>query len=181
MKQLVHTNHIRTLWKKLVLFAALILGVMNVHGQDYNHAVKLKILGHYWGASYKYLTEFEKGYEVLFHSNSQGINVTGLRVFQKPAFPIKSDKWFFCYGYGVHTSFYDHYEVYNPFTPFDPPRRFEKNFVSMGLDGYAGLEYRFLKHPFIVSIDFIPNFEFFGPDYFRVNTNNLCFGLAYYF
>ena len=146
--------------------------------QDYEQVIKGKT-GAFWGGSYKYLTEFESGYELLFHSNKNGFNVTGLRVYQQPAFPERSSKWFLCYGFGSHASFYNKYSIYNPFEPFDPPRVHNKEFVSIGFDGYAGLEYRFLKHPFILSIDFIPNFEVFGPDYFRVNTNNLCLGLAY--
>jgi hypothetical protein len=174
-------KQMKTKFTKYLLVLLLAQCTYNLSAQDYNQAIKLKLLGSHWGVTYKYLTEFESGYEVMFQSGSQGFNVTGLRVYQMPAFPERSSKWFFCYGFGGHAAFYDNYEIYNPFTPFDPPIKYHNDFVSLGMDGYAGLEYRFLKHPFVLSIDFIPNFEFFGPGYFRVNANNLCFGVAYAF
>lgn len=146
--------------------------------QDYEQLIKAKS-GSFWGGSIKYLTDFESGYELLFHTNNQSFNFTALRVSQKPAMPENNSQWFFCYGYGTHAAFYHHYAIYNPFEPLDAPQKYNKKFMAIGFDGYAGLEYRFLKHPFVISLDFIPNFEFLGPDYFRVNLNNFCFGLAY--
>ena len=69
----------------------------------------------------------------------------------------------------------------NLFRPFAPAIVHEGNFVSPGIDGYLGLEYRFLKYPFTVSADFMPNFEFFGPGYFRVNMNTLSVTAAFVF
>jgi hypothetical protein len=152
----------------------------NAKAQDYKHAIKIKGFSPF-GVSYKWLTGFEKGYEVSYHMMNNGRNVTGLRVFQTPLIPKKSDRWFVSYGYGTHMSYYWNYTVYNPFTPFDPPHHYDKNFMAVGLDGYVGVEYRILKHPFLLSIDFIPNFEFFGPKYFKVNNNNLTAGIAYVF
>jgi hypothetical protein len=169
---------------KSILLVPMLLIVMLSAGfqcvaQDYKHAVKIK--GFPLGASYKWLTGFENGYEIAYHTLDNGRNITGLRVYNTPVLPRKSDRWFFSYGYGTHVSLYNSYSIYNPFKPFDPPRSYDKNFVSIGCDGYVGLEYRILKHPFFVSIDFIPNFEFFGPDYFRVNTDNFTVGMAYVF
>lgn len=163
---------------KYIILLIIMQNALSIQSQDYEQVIKGK-LGEYWGVTYKYLTDFESGYELLYHQNKNGLNFTALRVFQQPAFPERSSKWFFCYGFGTHVSLYHKYSIYNPFKPFDPPRKHNKEFVSIGFDGYAGLEYRFLKHPFVLSIDFIPNFEFLGPDYFRVNTNNMCVGIAY--
>ncbi|MBN2166450.1 MAG: hypothetical protein JW717_09260 [Marinilabiliaceae bacterium] len=162
---------------KFVIIMLLFSG-LKLFSQDYKEVVKLKA-GDLWGVSFKCLTDFETGYEVLFHSNDLGISFTALRIFQTPAFPEKSSKWFFCYGYGTHISLYHHYEIYNPFTPYNDALEYKKTFGSLGIDGYAGFEYRFLKHPFVLSIDIIPNIEFFGPNYFRVNTSNMAFGLSY--
>ncbi|MFT3740550.1 MAG: hypothetical protein QM786_17515 [Breznakibacter sp.] len=148
-------------------------------GQDYKHAIKMK--GAFTGFSYKYLTGFEKGYEVVYLHLNHGHSVAALRVWHEPAFPKISDKWFVCYGYGAHAGIYSQNKRNNPFRLFDPPTVYHRTFVSTGLDGYVGLEYRVLKHPFVISADFIPNFEFFGPDYFRVNFSSALLGLSYVF
>lgn len=164
---------------KFILLLTLLFLFSITEAQDYNHSVKVKPLSGF-GVSYKRLTDFEKGYEFVFAKNRNGYNLTVLRVFQQPAFPHKSDKWFVCYGFGTHVSTYDSYSVYNPFRPFDPARKYNRSFVAPGFDGCSGLEYRFLKHPFTLNIDYNLNFEFMGPDYFRVN-NYITLGIAVVF
>jgi hypothetical protein len=164
---------------KYILGIVLLLFICKAEAQDYTHSIKLRNLSGL-GVSYKKLTGFEKGYELIATNIPNGYNLTALRVFQQAAVPKKSDKWFFCYGYGTHFSAYNSYSITNPFKPFDPPRNYQHAFVSAGFDGYAGLEYRFLKYPFTLNIDYNPNFEFFGPDYFRVN-HYLSFGVAVVF
>ncbi len=165
-------KNVRYILPVLMLFVFL-----KIQAQDYQQAIKIIPFS---GVAYKKLTGFEKGYEISFNKITHGYKLTGLRVYQEPAFPRKSDKWFVCYGFGSHVSLYESYSIYNPFRPFDPARRYSRSFVSCGLDGYVGLEYRFLKHPFTINIDYIPNFEFMGPDYFRVN-NYINIGLAVVF
>jgi hypothetical protein len=150
-----------------------------VKSQDYEKAIKINAFPGF-GVSYKHLTGFENGYELKFHSFSNYNAITALRIFQTPAWPRVSDKWFLIYGYGSHLSLYNSYSIYNPFKPFDPPRKVNRNFLSAGFDGLAGFEYRFLKYPFNISFDINANFEFFGPDYFRVNIYNTV-GFAYVF
>jgi hypothetical protein len=166
--------------KYLIATIAITLLATPMKSQDYKQAIKIKGLSP-WGASYKILTGFENGYEISYLHFNHAIGVSTLRIFQEPLLPKLSSKWFLCYGFGAHASYHYSYTTYNPFTPFDEPKQYDKNFVTMGADGYVGIEYRFLKHPFIVSADFVPNFEFFGPNYFKVNMNNLCAGLAYVF
>jgi len=166
--------------KYLIATIAITLLATSIQAQDYKQAIKLKGLSP-WGISYKILTGFENGYEVSYLNLHNAISATALRIFQEPLAPKLSSKWFLCYGFGAHASLYNSYTTYNPYTPFDKPQHYDKTYVAMGADGYVGIEYRFLKHPFIVSADFVPNFEFFGPNYFKVNMNNLCGGIAYVF
>lgn len=151
-----------------VLAVLLFFMVSGLQAQDYKRAVKIKPFGEF-GVSYKKLTGFERGYELILTSIPHGYSFTALRIYQEPAFPLRSDKWFVCYGFGTHISGYRSYSIYNPFRPFDSASRYNRNFVSVGFDGCAGLEYRFLKHPLTINVDYLPNFEFLGPDYFRVN------------
>ncbi len=162
----------------LTIVLSLVLLPSLAWSQDYQQTVKLSN-GKYWGVSTKYLTSFESGYEGHFQWNSNEVRSTLIRLYQTPAFPERSSKWFFCYGYGAHVAWYHKYSIYNIFTPFDPPRKHLKHFLSVGADAYIGLEYRFLKHPFVLSFDLMPNFEFFGPRYFRINSNSVALGIAY--
>jgi hypothetical protein len=160
----------------IVLF--LVIGG-SVYSQDYQRAIKVKGFPGF-GVSYKHLTAFEKGYELSIHTTDEWDSFTYLRISQVPAFPKISNKWFLCYGYGAHISRYRSLSIYNPFKPFGAPRRYNWPFVSPGFDGLIGFEYRMLKNPFVVSVDINTNFEFFGPDYFRVSAYNTV-GIAYVF
>lgn len=164
---------------KYFLPIVLLFVFLEGEAQDYQRAIKLKPLSGL-GVSYKKLTGFENGYELIFTKIPHGYNFTALRIFQEPAFPFKSDKWFVCYGFGSHISAYRSYSMYNPFKPFDPARKYNRSFVSAGIDGCVGLEYRFLKHPLTLNIDYNPNFEFMGPDYFRIN-HYITLGIAVVF
>ncbi|GAO28603.1 hypothetical protein [Geofilum rubicundum] len=169
----------RLIFFKYSVFFVLFLVVGTARSQDYEKAIKVKGFSGL-GVSYKHLTGFEKGYEVGIHTADDWESLSFLRIFQRPAFPKISDKWFLCYGYGTHVSFYRSYSVYNPFKPFDAPRTYNRTFISPGFDGVVGFEYRMLKNPFLISFDINANFEIFGPDYFRVNAYNTV-GLAYVF
>jgi hypothetical protein len=169
----------RFVYFKSYLLFFLFLVVVSAHSQDYERAIKVKGFPGL-GVSYKHLTAFERGYELTLHTTEEWDSFTYMRIFQLPAFPIISDKWFLCYGYGSHVSLYRSYAIYNPFKPFDAPRKYNRPFVSMGFDGLIGFEYRMLKNPFVFSVDINTNFEFFGPNYFRVN-NFSTVGIAYVF
>ncbi len=180
-KPFVFTTHMNTKTQHIILIGLfLIMPLFAIKAQDYEHAVKAKGLSPL-GISYKFLNGFERGYEIMLMKHNHGYSLNGLRIYHTPVIPRKSSKWFFCYGYGAHVSIYNQYSIYNPFRPFDPPRNPSRPFVSVGMDGYAGVEYRFLKHPFILSFDCIPNFEMFGPDFFRVTFDNTSFGFSYIF
>ncbi len=149
-------------------------------GQDYKNAVRMSF-GTYWSASYKRLFNQEDGAMAMLQYGENSLVIAGLRIFHQPAFPTTSSKWFISYGYGAHLAYRTKIKSSNFFRPFAPPIVHEGNFVSPGMDGYIGLEYRFLKYPFALSADYMPNFEFFGPGYFRMNLNNISVTAAFVF
>jgi hypothetical protein len=156
------------LYKCYMLIAILTIIGSSANGQDYERAFKVK--GN--GFSFKQLTSFEKGFEITIHTVDEMDSFIFMRIFQRPAFPRISDKWFVCYGYGAHVAFYDSYSISNPFKPLAAPRQYNRSFMSPGFDGLIAFEYRFLKNPFVISVELNPNFEFFGPNYFSVNAYN---------
>ena len=163
-----------------IIITILLFSSFMARSQDYKNAARLSI-GDYWGFQYKRMFTQERGMTAAFQVNSKGAQLTGLRVFHTPAFPAKSSQWFFGYGYGAHFAYRTKVESRNVFRPFAPPIVNKGNFFSPGLDGYLTLEYRFLKYPFTLSADFIPGFEFFGPDFFRLNMDNFSFSAAFTF
>nr|WP_321451379.1 hypothetical protein [uncultured Carboxylicivirga sp.] len=166
---------------KQVLFIILFVTAGTLcNAQDYTNALRLSY-GDYTGFQYKRMFTQEKGLIANFQFNSKGVQLTGLRVFHTPAFPAKSSQWFFGYGYGGHLAYRTKIESRNMLRPFSPAVINEGQFFSPGIDGYLTLEYRFLKYPFTLSADYIPGFEFFGPDFFRLNMNNLSISAAFTF
>jgi hypothetical protein len=149
-------------------------------GQDYKNSARVS-LGDYWGFSYKRMFNQEQGVMINLQYGDHAMILTGLRVFHTPAFPATSSKWFITYGYGAHVAYRTKIKRHNPFRPFTPEIVDEGHFVSPGMDGHVGLEYRFLKYPFTISADFTPSFEFFGPGYFRLNMNAFSISAAIVF
>lgn len=164
------------------IFLTLLLAATGLaaQAQDYKNAVKVKGFAP-MGVSYKHLTGFENGYELVYQTFDNGQSVTGLRVFQKPAMPKNTDRLFFCYGYGAHNSFYRSYQRRNPFRLFEEVPKRKHSYVAVGFDGYLGLEYRMLRNPLVFSIDMIPYFEYFGPNYFKVDVGRITAGAAFVF
>ncbi len=161
-----------------ILFITM-LGI-TTQAQDYNNAFKLSS-GTFWGVSYKKMFHQTSGFQTSFQIKSHEYQLTALRIFHEPAFPASSSQWFVGYGYGSHLSYKTEISAWNAFRPLAPSNSYKGNFISPGFDGYAALEYRFLKFPFVMAVEYMPNFEFLGPHFFRVNLNNLSFSFAYAF
>ncbi|MCU4175483.1 hypothetical protein [Carboxylicivirga sp. N1Y90] len=166
--------------KSIIIIFVISLVTLKLSAQDYNNAVRVST-GEYWGVSYKRLFNQKNGAMGRFQVNNKGAQLTGLRLFHTPAFPATSSQWFFAYGYGVHFAYRTKIDSRNLFTPFAPPIVNTGHFFSPGVDGYLSLEYRFLKVPFVLSADYMPNFEFFGPNFFRLNMNNFTVSAAFTF
>lgn len=166
--------------RQLLLLLTLFIFGLTAHGQDYNNALRVGF-GQYTSITYKRMITQEKGAMASFQFNNTGAQLNAIRLFHSPAFPATSSQWFFCYGYGVHLSYHTRIESRNFFRPFAPPIVYKGHYFSPGADGYVSLEYRFLKYPFTLSADYLPNFEFFGPGVFRMNLTNLMFTAAFTF
>jgi len=89
-------------------------------------------------------------------SRNKNVTVTGLyeynwNVFGKSEFVMYA-------GGGAHFGAYDRYDYYNDYDPLDD----KDTYVTAGLDGIFGLEYKFKKIPLVVSADIKPFFNFSG-------------------
>lgn len=87
-------------------------------------------------------------------SRQNNVTVTGLYEYNWNVFGKKE---FVMYaGGGAHVGAYDRYDYYND----DLDRLHDGTYVSVGLDGIFGLEYKFNKIPLVVSADLKPYVNF---------------------
>ncbi|TLX76483.1 hypothetical protein E9993_06230 [Labilibacter sediminis] len=165
------------------LFTMLLFGLVmcsSLKAQDYKNMVAFRT-GVSNGFMYKRLLPNETAFAGQLTFRDQGVTISGQRLFHQLAFPDKSYKWFLYYGYGAHFRYYTRYFHSNPFKPFRPQQKYEGNYFALGFGGMVGLEFRFLKYPFVISSDISPNFEFGGAYSFKVNLDMVSINLAYTF
>ncbi|WP_066631113.1 hypothetical protein [Labilibacter marinus] len=166
---------------KLLFFSFILAYCSNAKGQDYKNLVSLKT-GVYTGFNYKRLLPNETAFSAQLGFRDGGITLNAYRTFHQLAFPKKQNyQLFLFYGYGAHFRYYTRYKRNNPFKPWRPTNEYRGNYFAAGLDGIIGLEYRFLKYPFVISTDINPNFEFGGATAFKVNMDLISIGLGYTF
>lgn len=166
--------------KKSILYIVFSCILFSASGQDYTNAIKGS-LGYSWGLSFQKLITQEKGYAAKLNIENYGWQGSLIRIQYKPAFPASSSQWFYGIGYGTHLAYKTQINTRNLFVPFAPPNKHIGNFITAGVDAFLSLEYRFLKYPFIISADYQPNFEFFGPNFFRLNFKSIEMSAAFTF
>ncbi len=164
----------------ILLLVLTITYYSNSSAQDYKTSIGYKD-GIGPGVMIKRLLPNESAFSAQAIIKDGGFSIGGFRTFHEVAFPKKSSKFFFYYGYGTHFRYYRYYKSRNLFTPFSPTIKHKGNYFAFGLDGVVGLEYRFLKYPFVLASDFNPNFEFGGATYFKVNMDMYTVSIAYTF
>ncbi len=173
----MNSNYIKHIILPLFLFIAY---HSTISAQDYKTLIGYKD-GNGSGIMIKRLLPNESAFSTQAIIKDGGFSIGGFRTFHEVAFPQKSSKFFFYYGYGTHFRYYRYYKSRNLYTPFSPAIKHKGNYFAFGLDGVVGLEYRFLKYPFVLASEYNPNFEFGGATYFRVNMDLLMVSIAYTF
>ncbi len=167
--------------KTCIIFLILILNTYTkTNAQDYKNSIAYKN-GVGQGFSIKKLLPNETSFSAQITFKDRGISISGFRTFHQIAFPNKNNKFFFYYGYGTHFRYYRRYVSRNVFTPFRPGIKHKGNYFAFGLDGITGIEYRFLKYPFVLASDINPNFEFGGATFFKLNLDMISVSIAYTF
>lgn len=163
-----------------LLIITLILFSAGTKAQDYDHAFGYKG-GFSYGIAYKMYMDDEVAFETTMGFRFRGVHFGIYKLKHKPANWRKSDKLFLYTGYGAHTGFYNRYDGYNFFSPFYQPVKINKTYAVVGLDGVIGAEYRFLRFPLMISAEFNPFFDLFGPNYFNIHLTNFAFSAKYTF
>lgn len=129
------------------------------------------------GISYKLFKSELKAMEGMLSYRDRGIQLTALIETYRPMYLKHTDRVHFFSGVGAHIGYA---QWYNDRILEDPI--FRRNYLGehfspvLGLDAIIGFEYRFLRIPFVIGIDYKPYFELFGPNFFSLNL--LDFGLS---
>ncbi len=166
---------------KLIGFIAL-MGVISlldlniVHAQDYKNGIGIRG-GNNSGITFKHFIKETAAIEAIVNPYQHGLNLTLLYEKHAYAFKTKEFRWF--YGLGGHVGVYNGYyygtRFYN--NQYDPYYNYNRNYVTLGIDGIIGLEYKITEIPFTIGIDFKPYVDIL---YFSENYLDAALSVRYY-
>lgn len=165
-----------SVFKALMLSVAVFI-IHPLHAQDFQ-AIGLR-LGAGAGFVYKTYLDYENAFELIAYNKEKGALLTGLYFYNDPVSKIFSDRFFFHYGFGGHIGYYRETEYYKVIDGQgnEVTRERKVSYPNLGLDVLAGIEYRLETYPLIVSFDFKPTLNFFGP-YKKIGSNIFDFGIS---
>lgn len=134
--------------KKVLITLALLTITYFVNSQSYGNAIGLRG-GVGSGVTYKHNFGSSVMGEAILYARS---NVANITVLAEKYEPLEwGAGWFWYYGAGGHIGSYT-YKI---------DERNETN-TTIGVDGILGLEYAFMAVPINASLDWKPEFNFFG-------------------
>jgi hypothetical protein len=162
--------------KTLLLFGLLFAG--SVYAQNYTRDTGIR-LGDGFTATFREHLDDKQAMEGLLYFGRGGITATILKEYFTPALSQISGNLFFIYGFGAHVGFrnMDHYKVFNRTYQLD-----EWTFTPLlGVDGLAGVEYRFPEFPVLISLDMRPYFEYSTTQIFSIYLLSMGISFKYRF
>lgn len=121
----------------------------------------------------------EIAYNGMIGFNNNGIQLTGLKIIYETSRNEISPNLIFAWGYGGHAGF-----QYNDHVRFMGENYYFSNerFCPMiGLDGFAGAEYRFVDIPVNISLNVKPFIELTYPSFMKVYPWDFALSVSYVF
>jgi len=159
------------------ILVALLAFSARVVPQNYTRDAGIR-LGDHFSATYRQY-QGDKALEGVLFAGRQGVTIGVLKEFFQPAFSRMSDNLYFEYGFGAHIGYRytDHFRILNR------TYQLEKFTFSplLGIDGLAGLEYRFPEFPFLIGVDVKPYFEYSTIQIFGLYLQSIGISLKYKF
>ena len=159
----------------------LLAGTLSSFAQDRRHAVGLR-MGGTFAVTYDYLHNEFSGFSGMMSFREKGVQVTGMLKFYRPAFERVTDRFWWYAGVGGHVGYhkwteyfsvnqgiYTYYYEFNRYSPV------------MGLDGLIGLEFRMDILPICFGVEYMPYFDLFGKNFFKLNYYDFGFTIKYAF
>ena len=160
----------------LLIFGFFLVG--NVHAQNYTRDAGIR-LGDYFSATYRHYQDNDQALEGMLFVGRHGMAMTVLKEYFQPALGNISEYLYFQYGFGAHLGFryIDRFRVLNRIYQFE-----EYRFTPLlGVNGLAGLEYRFPEFPFLISVDIKPYFEYSTTQIFSIYLQSIGISFKYRF
>jgi len=163
---------------KIITIFVIILFSLSAEAQDYNRTIGIKT-GTNPGIFYRKFSDYKNALEVITNFQRGGIQLTLLREYYNPLFLEFTQQFFIFYGIGAEVGYTklssDTYKFNNKLY-----RKIEPE-AGIGLCATLGLEYHFLKLPASISLEYLPDFQFYLP-YTLYKTNfNFAFSISYTF
>ncbi|MBN1158732.1 MAG: hypothetical protein JXA61_05075 [Bacteroidales bacterium] len=156
----------------------LLLATGKLYAQNYTRDAGARV-GDGFSVTYRQYQEHDQALEGMLFLGRNGMTVTILKEYFRPLTKNISDYLFFEYGFGAHAGFRNvfKYRVLNRTYVFE-----EGKFTPLlGINGLAGLEYRFPEFPFVVSVDVKPYFEYSVIQIFSIYLHSIGISLKYKF
>jgi hypothetical protein len=168
--------------KALLLSGLFLLTLVSATAQEKQYQAGFR-MGVTSGFTGRAISNEEWGFEGMLGFRSGGAQLYGLLEARKSLMFPRADNFYFYYGAGAHIGFvgWEEYYAYEYYDPHDPWSKYSHFGLAFGIDGIAGLEYKFHSVPITAGVDFKPFFEFYGPFYFRVNVWDFAAGIRYTF
>jgi len=132
------------------------------------------------GFTYRQYLDDNLSYEALLSFRQGGMQFTLLRQEHEQALLEYSENIFFVYGFGAHAGYFysDYYRLYLNHEVFYRQPKFSP---VIGIDAFAGLEYRLETLPLTVALDIKPFFELSTAQFFKLRVMDLALAVKYRF
>jgi hypothetical protein len=130
------------------------------------------------GFTYRQYMDEGNAYEGILSFKQNGLQLTILKEFVQPYLTEHSENIYLVWGFGVHagTNRTSSWEIFTK-------RFYDFSSITplIGVDGFAGLEYRIREIPLIVGADFKPFFDLAGVRFFSISLWDFAISLKYNF
>lgn len=134
-----------------------------VQAQQYDRSAGIR-LGGSSGLTFKKFIIDEQAIEVIVSNRKSGVQLTGLFLMHQPMHVSFNDNFYFYYGVGGHIGVEEHDNLDKILSSSDPNDFLyeEKSYLTLGIDGMIGIEYRMLSVPITFSLDLKPYLNYVG-------------------
>lgn len=166
--------------KYLAIVTINFLMIISGVSQDYTRSLGL-VGGMTSGVSLKTFSTDEQAFEVILSTKFRGLKITGLKAWHRPAMWKQTDKLFYIFGYGSHAGFFNKYPKNRLFPSYNTHVRKNTSYAVIGLDAILGIEYRVIRYPLVIGLEYKPFFDLFGPNYFNLYLGDFSLAVRYTF
>ncbi|MEO9803176.1 MAG: hypothetical protein ABJF04_08020 [Reichenbachiella sp.] len=153
----------RNLFKALCIAILLVVSFGQIQAQQYDRSAGIR-LGGSSGLTFKKFIVDEQAIELIISNQKNGIQLTGMFLMHQPMHVSFNENFYFYYGVGGHVGVEEHDNLDKILSNNDPTMFLyeEKSYLTLGIDGMIGIEYRMLSVPITLSIDSKPYLNYVG-------------------